>query len=69
MSQGKLPEFQWGQALGPAFRSQPQATLQAWGGVAGKLPDGKGPWRTDGQLAEYEPVMCPGGQEAQWHPG
>jgi len=29
---------------GPAFWSQqPQATLQAWGGVAGKLPDGKGP--------------------------
>ena len=28
---------------GPAFWSQqPQATLQAWGGVAGKLPDGKG---------------------------
>jgi len=30
--------------LGPAFWSQqPQATLQAWAGVAGKLPDGKGP--------------------------
>jgi len=23
---------------------QPHATLQAWGGVAGKLPGGKGPW-------------------------
>jgi len=28
---------------------QPQATLPAWGGVAGKLPDGKGRWCTDGQ--------------------
>jgi len=30
--------------LGPALRSQqPHATLQAWGGVAGKLPGGKEP--------------------------
>ena len=29
-----------------------QATLQAWGGVSGKLPDGKGPWCTDGQSAD-----------------
>ena len=50
MGQGKLYEFQQGQVLGPAFWSQqPQATLQAWGGAAGKLPDGKGPWCTDGQ--------------------
>ena len=34
-----------------------------------KLPDGKGPWCTDGQMAEYEPAVCPGGQEGQWHPG
>ena len=55
---------------GPAFWSQqPQATLQAWGGVAGKLPDGKGPWCTVGQLVEYEPAVCSGGQEGQWHPG
>jgi len=55
---------------GPAFWSQhPQATLQAWGGVAEKLPDGKEPWGTDGKSAEYEPAMCPGGQEGQWHPG
>ena len=34
---------------GPAFwLQQPQAILQAWGGVAGKLTDGKGPWCTDG---------------------
>ena len=33
---------------GPVFWSQqPQATLQAWGGVAGKLSGGKGPWCTD----------------------
>ena len=56
--------------LGPAFWSQqPQATLQAWGEVAGKLPDRKGPWCTDGQSAEYEPAVCPGGQGGQWHPG
>ena len=47
--------------LGPAFWSQPpQATLQAWGRVAGKLPDGKGPLCADGQSAEYEPPVCPG---------
>ena len=23
----------------------------------------------DGQSAEYEPAVCPGGQEGQWHPG
>ena len=38
-------------------------------GVAGKLPDGKGPWYTDEQSAEYDPAVCPGGQEDQWHPG
>jgi len=38
---------------GPAFWSQqPQATLQAGEEVAEKLPDRKGPWYTDGQLAE-----------------
>ena len=31
--------------------------------VAGKLLDGKGPWCTDGQLAEYETAVCPGGPE------
>jgi len=56
--------------LGPSFWSQqPWATLLAWGVVAGKLPDGKGPSCTDVQLAEYEPAVCPGGQEGQWHPG
>ena len=24
---------------------------------------------TDGQLAEYEPALCPRGQEGQWHSG
>jgi len=37
--------------------------------VAGKLPDGKGTWCTDGKSCEYEPAVCPGGQEGQWHPG
>ena len=26
-------------------------------------------WCTDGQFSEYEPAVCPGGQEGQWHPG
>ena len=31
--------------MGPALGSQqPHTALQAWGGVAGKLPGGKGPW-------------------------
>jgi len=55
--------------LGLAFWSQHQVTRQAWGGVAGKMPDGKGPRCTGRQLAEYEPTVCPGGQEGQWHPG
>ena len=38
-------------------------------GKAGKLPGGKGPWCTGGQWAEYEPAVCPGGQESQWHLG
>ena len=29
----------------------------------------RGPWCTVGQLAEYEPAVCPGVQEGQWHPG
>ena len=37
--------------------------------VHNKLPNGKGPWCTVGQSAEYEPAVCPGGQEGQWHPG
>ena len=65
-----LGPIQWGQVSGPAFwPQQPQASPQAWGGVAGKLPDGKGPWCPDGQVAEYEPAVCPGGQGGRWHPG
>jgi len=37
--------------------------------VVGKLPDGKGPWCTDGQAAEYEPAVWPGGLVGQWHLG
>jgi len=41
---GQQYEFQQDQVPGPALGSQqPLATLQAWGGVAGKLPSGKGP--------------------------
>ena len=44
MGWGQLYEVQQGQVLGPAAGSQqPHATLQAWGGVAGKLPGRKGP--------------------------
>ena len=49
--------------------NNPRCPPQAWGGVAGKLPDGKGPWCPDGQVAEYEPAVCPGGQGGRWHPG
>jgi len=39
MGQGQLYEIQQGQMLGPALGSQqPHASLQAWGGGAGKLP-------------------------------
>jgi len=70
MVRGQLYEFQEGQMPGPALGSQqPHATLEAWGGVAGKLPDGKGLWGVGGQPAEYELAACPGGQEGQRHPG
>jgi len=63
-------EMQQGQVPGPALGSQQlHATLQAWGGVPGKLPSKKGPWGVGGQLAEHEPAVCPGGQEGQGHPG
>jgi len=55
---------------GPAFwPQQPQAPLQVWGGEAGKLPDGNGPWCTDGQSADCKPAVCSGGPEGRWHPG
>jgi len=51
MGQGQLFEVQQGQMPGPALGSQqPHATLQAWGGVAGKLPSRKGPWGVDSRL-------------------
>ena len=70
MGQGQLYEVQQGQMPHPALQSQPpHATLQAGGGVAGKLPSGKGPWGVGLQAAEHEPAVCPGGKEGQWHPG
>jgi len=45
------------------------AMLQAWGGVAGKLPTGKRPGGVGQQAAEHEPAVCPGAQESQQHPG
>jgi len=45
MGRGQLYVIQQGQILGPALWSQqPHAMLQAWGGVAGKLPDRRGTW-------------------------
>jgi len=70
MGRGQLYKVQQGQVLGPALCSQqPRAMLQAWGGVAGKLPGRKGPCCVDQQPAEHEPAVCPGGQEGQQHPG
>jgi len=43
--------------------------LQAWGGVTGKLPGGKGSWDAGQQTAEHELAVCPGGPEGQQHPG
>ena len=65
----QLYEIQEDQVPGPAPGSQqPHAMLQAWGGVAGELPREKGPEAVGQQLAEYELVVYPGGQEGKWHP-
>ncbi|GAB0202760.1 hypothetical protein GRJ2_002741600 [Grus japonensis] len=70
MAQGQLCEVQQGQVPGPALGSQqPQATLQAWGRVAGKLPGGKGPGGVGQQLTEHKPAAGPGSREGQQHPG
>ena len=45
-----------------------QATLQAWGRVAGRLCRGNRPGGIDRHLAEHEAATCPGGQEGQWLP-
>ena len=43
MGRGPSYKFQQGQMPGPALGSQqPHAVLQAWEGVAGELPSGKG---------------------------
>lgn len=42
---------------------QPNAEVWAWSRVAGKLPSGRGSDGAGWQLAEHEPVVCPGGQE------
>ena len=71
MGRGQKYEVQQqGQVPGPALGAQqPHATLQTWGGVAGELPGGKGPEGAGQLAAEYEPAVCPGGQEGQQHPG
>ena len=56
--------------MSPAlWPQQPQATLQAWGRVAGRLCGRNGPGGVDQHSAEHEPAVCPGGQEGQRHPG
>ena len=70
MDGGQLDELPQDQVLGPVLCSQQfHAVLQAWGRVARKLHEGKGSGGISQQLAEYEPAVCPGGQESQWHPG
>ena len=60
MGQSQLYQVQQGQVPGPALWSQqPHATVQAWGGVAGKLPGGKGPGGVGQQLAHHEPAAWP----------
>jgi len=59
MGRGQLYEVQHSQMPGPALEShQPHATLQAGGGVAGKMPGGKGPWGVGRQPAEHEPAVA-----------
>jgi len=55
----------WGQV----FRSSAKCRVLHFDHNTPRHPDGKGPWCTDGQAADYEPAVCPGGQEGQWHPG
>lgn len=43
---------------------QAHAALQDWGREAQELFSRKGP-----EDAQYEPAVCPSGQDNQWHPG
>ena len=55
---------------GPALWSKrPQATLQAWDRVAGRLCGGNRSGDVGRCLAEREPAVCTGSQEGQWHSG
>ncbi|RMC04007.1 hypothetical protein DUI87_19344 [Hirundo rustica rustica] len=38
-----------------------------WGRCSWTAARQKWTWGTDGQKAEHEPAVCPGGQEGQWH--
>jgi len=58
---GQTYEFQQDQMPGPALGSQPpHAMLQAWGGVAGKLTNRKGPGGAGRQPDECEPAVDAG---------
>lgn len=70
MGRGPLYEVQQGEMPVPTCGSQFHATLQAWGIVAGKLPNGKGPWGCWSTAAEDEPAHAQVAKKAQsWLPG
>ena len=45
---------------------QPQATLQPWGRVAGRLYRGNGPGGVDGCWVDHGPALWPGRPMAFW---
>ena len=63
-------KFNKGQVQGPApGEEQPHAPAQAWGEPAGDEPCGEGPGCAGGWQVDYDPAVCPCGQEGQWDPG
>lgn len=58
----------WNKLGHALWLQQLQATLQAWGRVAGRPCWGNRPGGTDWCSAEHESAVCPGNQEDQWHP-
>jgi len=54
-------------AISCALAAKPQAMLQAWGIVAGRLCIGNGPQDIGQCSAEHEPVVWLGRPKASWH--
>lgn len=50
------------------WTKQPQATLQVWGTVTGRVYRENGPGAVGWHLSKYVPAVCRGGQKGQWHP-